>query len=61
MRMLEGGDAMRFRFETANEPSVPHQLGPDDPHGHLPTDRRLVGAVDHADHTPTDLLAKLEA
>ena len=44
--VLQQGDQMGFRFETAHELGAVDELGADHLHRHLPTHRRLIGPID---------------
>ena len=57
--MLELGDLLRLRLESANERWLVDELRPDGLDRHLTPDRGLVGAVDDAEVAAADLLAEL--
>ena len=60
MRVFETGDRLRLGFELADERRVIGELGQDDLDGYFPADRRLEGAIDRAESTGPDLLAKVK-
>src|SRR6266508_2362591 len=59
VRMLELGDLLRLRLESADERWLVDELRPDGLDCHLTPDRGLVGAVDDAEVAAADLLAEL--